>query len=96
MPIGGTYDLGPRPKRNETERQKSYILSTCFACASCMEACPNFNEDSPFICLAATNQAQLHNSQPTGEMHKEERFDPLLGKGGIAYCGNDLLRERLP
>src|SRR5215210_5074702 len=47
VPIDGTYDLGPGPKMNEKVRQDSYILSTCMACTACMEACPNFNEDSP-------------------------------------------------
>src|SRR3712207_420084 len=64
VPIDGTYDLGPGPKMNEEVRQKSYVLSTCIACASCMEACPNFNEESPFIGPAAINQARLHNSHP--------------------------------
>lgn len=89
IPIDGTYDLGPGPRMNENERQKSYILSTCMACTACMEACPNFNESSPFIGPAAINQALLHNSHPTGAMHSEERLEALLGEGGIAYCGND-------
>lgn len=89
VPIDGTYDLGPGPRMDENERQKSYILSTCIACGSCMEACPNFNEASPFIGPAAINQARLHNSHPTGKMHRGERLEALLGEGGIAYCGND-------
>jgi succinate dehydrogenase / fumarate reductase iron-sulfur subunit len=89
VPIDGTYDLGPGPKMNEEERQISYVLSTCMACTACMEACPNFNEDSPFIGAAAINQARLHNSHPTGKMHSEARLEALMGEGGIAYCGND-------
>ena len=89
VPIDGTYDLGPGPRMNEEVRQKSYVLSTCIACASCMEACPNFNEQSPFIGPAAINQARLHNSHPTGGMHSTARLEALLGEGGIAYCGND-------
>ena len=89
VPIDGTYDLGPGPKMDEEVRQKSYILSTCIACGSCMEACPNFNDASPFIGPAAINQARLHNSHPTGKMHAHDRLEALLGEGGIAYCGND-------
>lgn len=89
VPVDGTYDLGAGPKMDENVRQKSYILSTCMACTACMEACPNFNEDSPFIGPAAINQARLHNSHPTGAMHREARLEALLGEGGIAYCGND-------
>ncbi len=89
VPVDGSYDLGPGPKMDESVRQKSYILSTCMACCACMEACPNFNEASPFIGPAAINQARLHNSHPTGAMHREDRLEALLGEGGIAYCGND-------
>ena len=46
-------------------------------------------EPSPATGPAAINQARLHNSHPTGAMHKEERLDALQGEGGIAYCGND-------
>jgi len=89
VPIDGTYDLGPGPKMNEAEQQVSYVLSTCMACTACMEACPNFNEDSPFIGPAAINQARLHNSHATGKMHSAARLEALMGEGGIAYCGND-------
>ncbi|MEO8285640.1 MAG: succinate dehydrogenase iron-sulfur subunit [Chloroflexota bacterium] len=89
VPVDGTYDLGPGPKMSEEQRQVSYVLSTCMACTACMEACPNFNEDSPFMGAAAINQARLHNSHPTGAMHKEERLEALMGIGGIAYCGMD-------
>jgi succinate dehydrogenase / fumarate reductase iron-sulfur subunit len=89
VPIDGTYDLGPGPRMNEEDRQIAYVLSTCMACTACMEACPNVNDDSPFIGPAAINQARLHNSHPTGKMHADERLEALLGEGGIAYCGND-------
>jgi succinate dehydrogenase / fumarate reductase iron-sulfur subunit len=87
VPIDGTYDLGPGPRMNEEERQIAYVLSTCMACTACMEACPNFNDDSPFIGPAAINQARLHNSHPTGKMHADERLEALAGEGGISYCG---------
>ncbi|HET9496331.1 MAG TPA: succinate dehydrogenase iron-sulfur subunit [Chloroflexia bacterium] len=89
VPIDGTYDLGPGPKMNEEDRQIAYVLSTCMACTACMEACPNVNDDSPFIGPAAINQARLHNSHPTGQMHAAERLEALMAEGGIAYCGND-------
>jgi succinate dehydrogenase / fumarate reductase iron-sulfur subunit len=89
VPIDGTYDLGPGPKMNEEDRQIAYVLSTCMACTACMEACPNVNNDSPFIGPAAINQARLHNSHPTGQMHAADRLEALMAEGGIAYCGND-------
>jgi succinate dehydrogenase / fumarate reductase, iron-sulfur subunit len=89
VPIDGTYDLGPGPRVSEEQQQIAYVLSTCMACTACMEACPNFNESSPFIGPAAINQARLHNSNPTGKLHSDERLEALAGEGGIAYCGND-------
>ena len=89
VPIDGTYDLGPGPKMDEADRQKSYVLSTCMACGACMEACPNVNDSTPFIGAGAINQARLHNSHPTGAMLAEERLEALMDEGGIAYCGND-------
>jgi len=88
VPIDGTYDLGPGPKMAEAERQWAYELSKCFTCGACVEACPNVNEKTSFIGPFAISQARLFNTHPTGAMHKEERFEALLGEGGIHECGN--------
>lgn len=37
---------------------------------------------------AAFSQVRLFNMHPTGAMEKEERLEAVMGKGGIADCGN--------
>ena len=88
IPIDGTYDLGPGPRMAERERQWAYELSKCMTCGCCMEACPNFNQRSPFMGPAPINQVRLFNTHPTGEMNKEERLESIMGVGGITDCGN--------
>jgi succinate dehydrogenase / fumarate reductase iron-sulfur subunit len=88
VPIDGTYDLGAGPRMAERDRQWAYELSKCFTCGACVEACPNVNERTKFIGPFAISQVRLFNTHPTGEMHKEERLDALMGEGGIHECGN--------
>ncbi|HUS14855.1 MAG TPA: succinate dehydrogenase iron-sulfur subunit [Chloroflexia bacterium] len=89
VPIDGTHDLGPGPKMNEADRQISYVLSTCMTCGACLEACPNVNDNTPFIGAFAISQVRLFNSHPTGALNADERLEALMDEGGIAYCGND-------
>jgi succinate dehydrogenase / fumarate reductase iron-sulfur subunit len=88
IPIDGTYDLGAGPRIPEKTRQWAYELSKCMTCGCCLEACPNVNSRSHFIGAAPLSQVRLLNAHPTGEMNKEERMEAILGKGGIAECGN--------
>ena len=88
IPIDGTYDLGPGPRMAEKKRQWAYELSKCMTCGVCLEACPNVNSKSNFIGPAPVSQVRLFNAHPTGEMHKAERLNALMGDGGIQDCGN--------
>ncbi len=88
VPIDGTYDLGPGPRMPEVDREWAYELAKCFTCGSCVEACPNVNERTSFIGAFALSQARLFNTHPTGAMHKKDRFEALMGEGGIHECGN--------
>lgn len=88
VPIDGTYDLGAGPRMAERDRQWAYELSKCFTCGACVEACPNVNEKTSFIGPFAISQVRLFNTHPTGEMHKEDRLEALMGEGGIHECGN--------
>lgn len=88
VPIDGTYDLGPGPRMAPKTADWAYVLSRCMTCGCCAEACPNYNEKQPFIGPAAISQVRLFNTHPTGEMHKDERLDAIMGDGGITDCGN--------
>src|ERR1700745_1434683 len=49
VPIDGTYDLGSGPRLSPQEQEGAYPLSRCISCCCCMEACPQFNEDTGFV-----------------------------------------------
>ena len=87
VPIDGTYDLGPGPRIPPEEQEQAYPISRCISCCCCMEACPQFNEDTGFVGAATIAQALLFNMHPTGSALKRERLAALMGDGGIQECG---------
>jgi succinate dehydrogenase / fumarate reductase iron-sulfur subunit len=87
VPIDGTYDLGSGPRISIEQQEEMYPLSRCISCCCCMEACPQFNEDTNFVGAAAISQARLFNENPTGRELKRERLTALMGDGGIQECG---------
>ena len=87
VPIDGTYDLGSGPRITPEDQETAYPISRCISCCCCMEACPQFNEDTNFVGAATIAQVRLHNAHPTGESLKRERLAALMGDGGIQECG---------
>ena len=87
VPVDGSYDLGSGPRVSPEEQEQMYPLSRCISCCCCMEACPQFNEDTGFVGAAAISQVRLFNSHPTGQVLKRERLTALMGDGGIQECG---------
>ncbi|HTM41354.1 MAG TPA: succinate dehydrogenase iron-sulfur subunit, partial [Terriglobales bacterium] len=87
VPIDGTYDLGSGPRMLPEEQEAAYPLSRCISCCCCMEACPQFNEQTGFVGAATISQVRLFNTHPTGKALKRERLQALMGDGGIHECG---------
>jgi succinate dehydrogenase iron-sulfur subunit len=87
IPIDGTYDLGAGPRTTPADQEAAYPLSRCISCCCCMEACPQFNEDTGFVGAATISQVRLFNTHPTGKALKRERLAALMGDGGIHECG---------
>ena len=87
VPIDGSYDLGSGPRLSPEEQEAAYPLSRCISCCCCMEACPQFNEDTGFVGAATISQVRLFNAHPTGAALKRERLVALMGDGGIQECG---------
>jgi len=87
VPVDGTYDLGSGPRLSPEEQESAYPLSRCISCCCCMEACPQFNENTGFVGAAAISQVRLFNTHPTGKALKTERLRALMGDGGIHECG---------
>jgi succinate dehydrogenase / fumarate reductase iron-sulfur subunit len=83
VPIDGTYDLGPGPRMSPEEQEAAYPLSRCISCCCCMEACPQFNEETGFVGAATIAQVRLFNTHPTGKELQRERLTALMGDGGI-------------
>jgi succinate dehydrogenase / fumarate reductase, iron-sulfur subunit len=87
VPVDGTYDLGPGPRLTVDDQEEAYPLSRCISCCCCMEACPQFNEDTGFVGAATISQVRLFNTHPTGHALKRERLSALMGDGGVHECG---------
>lgn len=87
IPIDGSHEIGPGPKIAPADQEVMYPLSRCMTCGCCVEACPNYNDHSPFMGPQIISIVRLYNMHPTGKMHANERLDALMGPGGIADCG---------
>jgi succinate dehydrogenase / fumarate reductase iron-sulfur subunit len=87
VPIDGTYALGPGPRMSVEDQEAAYPFSRCISCCCCMEACPQFNEDTGFVGAATIAQVRLFNTHPTGQALKRDRLEALMGDGGIQECG---------
>jgi succinate dehydrogenase / fumarate reductase iron-sulfur subunit len=86
--IDGTYELGPGPRYSQTLALSRYKMSECMTCGCCLEACPQYGPQSPFIGPQAINQVRLFNSHPSGAMDAAERLESVMGPGGITDCGD--------
>lgn len=87
VPIDGTYDLGEGPKVTPADQGEMYTFSRCITCGCCLEACPQFHQDSAYVGAQAIGQAYLFNKQPAGQVLKDERLEVLMGPGGVSDCG---------
>lgn len=87
VPVDGTYDLGSGPRMSPEVQEEMYPLSRCISCCCCMEACPQFNDNTGFVGAATISQVRLFNAHETGKSLKTERLHALMGDGGIQECG---------
>ena len=87
VPVDGSYDLGSGPRVSPADQEQMYPLSRCISCCCCMEACPQFNDETNFVGAAAISQVRLFNEHPTGRALRRERLTALMGDGGIQECG---------
>lgn len=87
VPVDGTYDLGSGPRMSPEVQEEMYPLSRCISCCCCMEACPQFNDNTGFVGAATISQVRLFNAHETGKALKTERLHALMGDGGIQECG---------
>jgi succinate dehydrogenase / fumarate reductase iron-sulfur subunit len=87
--VDGSHDIHRHaPLISPREQAVRYLFSRCMTCGCCMEACPQYHEESTFIGPAPLGQVVLHNMHPTGAYDKAERLRAVMGDGGITDCGN--------
>lgn len=87
LPIDGTYDLGAGPAIGQDAQSRAYAYSRCMTCGCCMEACPNYNDGSPFHGPAPITQIWRFQLHPTGALTKGKALEAVMTEGGIADCG---------
>ena len=63
-------------------------IARCTRCGLCLEACPQVNERSDYLGPAPIVHALLFNSHPSGRANARQRLAAIMGRGGIADCGN--------
>jgi succinate dehydrogenase / fumarate reductase iron-sulfur subunit len=88
VPIDGSYDLGMAQPQDDHIRQFRYALSRCMTCGCCMEACPQYSENSEFTGPATLAQGLLFNLHPVGKTLEGDRLEFLTSEEGITGCGN--------
>ncbi len=86
--IDGTHDLGPGPKYSQSVALERYKMSECMTCGCCLEACPQYGPQSPFVGPQALNQVRLFNTHPSGKLNADERLESVMGVGGVTDCGD--------
>ena len=85
--IDGSHQLGPGPRVAQADQEVMYPLSRCMTCGCCVEACPNYNDRSPFMGPQVISLTRLYNMHPSGKMQSGARLDAIMGEGGISDCG---------
>ncbi len=87
--IDGSWDIHQgAPRISQEEWDLNYIFSRCMTCGCCLEVCPQFEEGNDFMGAQIIAQVRLKNAHPTGKYKSADRLHTLMGKGGIAECGN--------
>jgi succinate dehydrogenase / fumarate reductase iron-sulfur subunit len=87
--IDGAWDIHQGAARISPETwQKNYLYSRCMSCGSCLEACPQYAQDQPFVGAATLAAVRLMNAHPTGSYHKKQRLHAIMDKGGLSDCAN--------
>ena len=63
-------------------------IARCTRCGLCLEACPQVNVRSDYLGPAPIVHTLLFNSHASGRANARQRLAAIMGRGGIADCGN--------
>lgn len=92
IPVDGNLRLGGAPLRFGPRLSLSHYeaanpLSDCIQCGACLEVCPEYHAQSPFVGAMAISEVRLLNLLPSGEVGREKRLWELMQEGGVDDCG---------
>jgi succinate dehydrogenase / fumarate reductase iron-sulfur subunit len=90
--VAAWVDVDPEPpagsdRFSAQDQQHMLALSRCSECGACLEACPQYGDQTDFVgpaAIAGVRRLELH---PTGALGRRERLESLMAPGGIADCG---------
>lgn len=86
--IDGYHDLGKGPLYTEDQLVALYKYSTCISCGACLQACPQYNQQSPYVGAHALGQVLLYNLKPHTKNGTHKRLNDIMGIGGVVECGH--------
>lgn len=86
VPVKGLNPKGDEAKVLPDKQQVEYKLSTCMSCTCCLEACPQYHPQSPFVGAAIIGQAHLFDLKEPNATTKE-RLHTMMEEGGVSHCG---------
>ncbi len=84
--IDGLHDREPTCGIAPDEAGRLQLLASCIMCGSCVEACPQVNDRSPYAGAYLVAYALLMNERQPADAGV--RLEALKGPGGIAECSN--------
>jgi succinate dehydrogenase / fumarate reductase iron-sulfur subunit len=95
----GAASAAPPPP--EAKPDTALAIARCTRCGLCLEACPQVNERSEYMGPAPIVHTLLFNAHPSGRAGARQRLAAIMGRGGIADCGNaqncvEICPERIP
>lgn len=90
--VGAWVDVDPQPasgsdRFSSSDQQRMLALSRCSECAACLEACPQYGDQTDFVGAAAIAGVRRLELHPTGALAHRQRLETLMTAGGIADCG---------
>jgi succinate dehydrogenase iron-sulfur subunit len=74
-------------RQSPNAQARLHALGLCTSCGACLEACPQYGEQTEFVGAAALNQVARANLHPNGTHGARARLEALMEPGGVADCG---------
>jgi succinate dehydrogenase / fumarate reductase iron-sulfur subunit len=85
--IGPIDRVARQPSYSAFDAGDRHKFEGCIMCGSCIEACPQAGEKSPFVGAHVFTRAVVLNMHPYGKANAAERLFEFAQRGGVADCG---------